>query len=165
MSPYPEEHWNLIDYPSDQNIGHAVTGVGYIPNWNGQNWVIVHDNWNWTPRNIVIPWANWVATVSMTQPPTEKNERNFYNNTWTLRVNGIARDEIQIKLSLAKDLNTVKISLYDVQGRVVKRLYQGRLTKGSHNLNFSVDKLASGIYFVGVDSREKVRFQRLVILH
>ena len=165
ISPYPEEHWNLIDYPPDQNIGHAATGVGYIPNWNGQNWVIVHDNWNWTPRNIVIPWANWVATVSMTQPPTEKNERNFQDKTWSLWVNGIAKGELQVRLSLAKDLNRVKISLYDVQGRVVRKLYQGRLTKGSHNLNFSVDALSSGIYFLGVDSGEQVKFHRLVIVH
>lgn len=163
--PNPEEHWNLVDSPPDSNIGHAVTGVGYIPNWNGKNWAIVHDNWNTTPKNIVIPWANWVATIWISNPPTEITERGLHDITWTLQVNGIARDELQIRLSLARDLNSVKISLYDVQGRVVKKFYHGSLTKGSHNLNFRVDEISSGIYFVGVDVGEQVKFERLVILH
>jgi len=58
--PDPEEYW----YP---DIGHAVTGVGYILNWDpdgagplpAQDYVIVHDNWPRTPQNIAIPWANW----------------------------------------------------------------------------------------------------------
>jgi len=60
--PDPEEEWNLYD--GEHCIGHAVTGVGYILNWDPdgsgpKNYVIVHDNWDTTPRNVAIPWANW----------------------------------------------------------------------------------------------------------
>jgi len=57
----PVEYW-------DEGIGHAVTGVGYILNWDpdgegggltSQDYVIVHDNWAPTPKNVAIPWANW----------------------------------------------------------------------------------------------------------
>jgi Divergent InlB B-repeat domain len=59
--PNPEETW------IDSEIGHAVTGVGYILNWDPDgagpllpdNYVIVHDNWSTTPENVAIPWANW----------------------------------------------------------------------------------------------------------
>jgi hypothetical protein len=59
--PDPEEKWDYGD------IGHAVTGVGYILNWDPDglgplplaNWTIVHDNWNTTPKNVAVPWANW----------------------------------------------------------------------------------------------------------
>jgi Divergent InlB B-repeat domain len=62
-SPNPEELW---DYG---NIGHAVTGVGYILNWDpdgagpipAADWVIVHDNWATTPENVAIPWLNWMC--------------------------------------------------------------------------------------------------------
>jgi hypothetical protein len=62
-SPNPEEYW---DYG---NIGHAVTGVGYILNWDpdgagpipSADWVIVHDNWATTPENVAIPWQNWMC--------------------------------------------------------------------------------------------------------
>jgi len=56
----PEEYW-------DDDIGHAVTGVGYILDWDPdgsgplgeEDYVIVHDNWGPTPKNIAIPWVNW----------------------------------------------------------------------------------------------------------
>jgi hypothetical protein len=59
--PNPEEYW----IPGD--IGHAVTGVGYIKTWDpdgagpipSADWVIVHDTWNTTLENVAIPWANW----------------------------------------------------------------------------------------------------------
>ena len=58
--PNPEEYWT----PGD--IGHAVTGVGYIKWWDpdgvggpipAADWVIVHDTWNTTAENVAIPWA------------------------------------------------------------------------------------------------------------
>jgi hypothetical protein len=60
-SPDPEESWSYGD------IGHAVTGVGYILNWDpdgggpipSDNWTIVHDTWNTTAENVAVPWANW----------------------------------------------------------------------------------------------------------
>jgi hypothetical protein len=57
----PEEYWTYGD------IGHAVTGVGYILNWDPAgpaplaDYVIVHDNWATTPENVAIPWANWMC--------------------------------------------------------------------------------------------------------
>jgi hypothetical protein len=56
----PVEYW-------DEGIGHAVTGVGYILNWDpdgsgplpSDDYVIVHDNWASTPTNVAIPWLNW----------------------------------------------------------------------------------------------------------
>jgi hypothetical protein len=59
----PAETWTYGD------IGHAVTGVGYILNWDpdgggpipSADWVIVHDNWSTTPENVAIPWANWMC--------------------------------------------------------------------------------------------------------
>jgi hypothetical protein len=54
----PYERWNLLE--GDNNIGHAVTAVGYFENYKppDTSFVIVHDNWSNTPRNIAVPWAN-----------------------------------------------------------------------------------------------------------
>jgi hypothetical protein len=59
----PDETWTSYD------IGHAVTGVGYILNWDpdgagpitSADWVIVHDNWATTPENVAIPWQYWMC--------------------------------------------------------------------------------------------------------
>lgn len=52
----PFEEWNLEAIPSENNIGHAVTGVGYI--MDSLDFAIVHDNWRNTPKNIAIPWSD-----------------------------------------------------------------------------------------------------------
>jgi hypothetical protein len=61
--PNPEEYWS-------DDVGHAVTGVGYKLNWDpdgsgplgSDDYVIVHDNWSTTPENVAIPWANWKSS-------------------------------------------------------------------------------------------------------
>jgi hypothetical protein len=63
--PDPAENWT--EYTTGEScIGHAVTCVGYILNWNplgggALNWTIVHDTWATTPENIAVPWmgAPW----------------------------------------------------------------------------------------------------------
>jgi hypothetical protein len=60
----PVESWDPYN-----DLGHAVTGVGYILNWDpdgagpipSADWVIVHDNWASTPENVAIPWAWWTC--------------------------------------------------------------------------------------------------------
>ena len=61
-SQNPLENWNLEN--GKECIGHAVTGVGYVLDWDPANlgpadYIIVHDNWGSTPENIAIPWAFW----------------------------------------------------------------------------------------------------------
>jgi hypothetical protein len=68
-----DEVWNMYD--ADYALGHAVTAVGYIPagdvldpgpslGMGTNDWVIVHDNWFSTPRNVIIPFFNfWVANT------------------------------------------------------------------------------------------------------
>jgi hypothetical protein len=58
----PLEQWSKSEKAV---VGHAVTGVGFAegdPDGDGPLpetlWVIVHDNWSTTPRNVVIPWEN-----------------------------------------------------------------------------------------------------------
>jgi hypothetical protein len=68
LPPAPPEYWTYGD------IGHAVTGVGYITAWDpdgagpipSDDWVIVHDNWATTPENVAIPWAWWMCLYAVT---------------------------------------------------------------------------------------------------
>ena len=62
-STNPPEQWNGLY--GEGCIGHAVTCVGYILNWDPDgsgnplpsgNWTIVHDTWGTTPENIAVPW-------------------------------------------------------------------------------------------------------------
>lgn len=59
----PEEEWNWQE--GYEGIGHAVTVVGYVPDWDPgesgthMDYVIVHDNWASTPSYMAIPWLHW----------------------------------------------------------------------------------------------------------
>jgi hypothetical protein len=61
-STNPPEQWN--GSYGEGCIGHAVTGVGYILNWDPDaggplpsgNYTIVHDTWATTPENIAVLW-------------------------------------------------------------------------------------------------------------
>ena len=69
----PLETWNLAE--GDAGIGHAVTAVGYLENYAppDTNYVIVHDNWANTPKNIAIPWIDANITgwffYHLSEPP------------------------------------------------------------------------------------------------
>jgi hypothetical protein len=75
-STYPPEEWNG-DY-GPYCIGHAVTCVGYILNWDPDgsggplpsgNWTIVHDTWGTTPENIAVPWMGpWNSSHAVLPP-------------------------------------------------------------------------------------------------
>lgn len=58
--PNHEENWS-----ASEDIGHATTAVGYRQSYdprggsNPQDWVVVHDNWYSTARDVAIPWLYW----------------------------------------------------------------------------------------------------------
>jgi len=76
--PTTDEVWNGAD--GGGSLGHAVTAVGYIPAGDVDDptgitdWVIVHDNWPGTARNVIVPltaveFANvWVANTNAVVP-------------------------------------------------------------------------------------------------
>lgn len=76
-----DEQWNSDD--SGSGLGHAVTLVGYIQandlddkgpqlGLGPTNWVIVHDNWGITPRNVIVPFnfgGTWDANINAVPEP------------------------------------------------------------------------------------------------
>ncbi len=86
-----DEVWTNLD--NGLALGHAVTAVGYIRAGDANDpgpglqlgptdWVIVHDNWFSTPRNVIVPYgspnpppngtmaAAWVANTTAVPWPT-----------------------------------------------------------------------------------------------
>jgi hypothetical protein len=100
-----DENWNF-EYGGD-NLGHAVTAVGYIPandvldagallGIGPTDWVVVHDNWASTPRNVIIPYGspvpmpggtfnpNWVAnTIAYPDPGFLKVTKVEAGDLWS----------------------------------------------------------------------------------
>jgi hypothetical protein len=58
----------------------------------------------------------------------------------------------------------VQIILFDILGRRVKKKDAGILAVGTHTLDFQYGSLASGIYFLEVDTKNKVHYKKLIVL-
>jgi hypothetical protein len=78
-TPEGDEEW----YDNGpESLGHAVTAVGFIPandpddlgpafGIGPTDWVIVHDNWSSTVRNVIVPFnyaGTWVANTNAVVP-------------------------------------------------------------------------------------------------
>ena len=68
-----------------------------------------------------------------------------------------------ISYSIADNISNLQISVYDIQGRLVERLYNGSQNKGEHKIIWNASNLASGLYFVQMIA-DKHQFTNKVML-
>jgi len=73
-------------------------------------------------------------------------------------------DKTNIVLALKSDA-TVKVSVYDLQGRIINTVYQGERTPGTHMLNFNVSSYESGNYILVVNANGMVTTHRFAVTH
>ena len=59
---------------------------------------------------------------------------------------------------------TVSISVYDLQGRDVATLVNGKMLPGSHSVKWNADSYSSGMYFVKMESNEFISTQKLMLV-
>ena len=53
-----------------------------------------------------------------------------------------------INYSIADNINKLQINVYDLQGRLVEKLYNGSQNKGEHKVIWNASSFASGLYFI-----------------
>lgn len=71
-----------------------------------------------------------------------------FQKTQTLKMNNYPNPfnpVTQIQFTITKD-DFVKLSVYDLSGRLIKNLTEGYKTAGSHNITFDGSNLSSGVY-------------------
>ncbi|KAA3661715.1 MAG: T9SS C-terminal target domain-containing protein, partial [Calditrichaeota bacterium] len=81
----------------------------------------------------------------------EQNYPNPFNPTTT------------IGYTLSEDAN-VDLTVFDVQGRVVKKLVRQQQTKGSYSVKFDAGDLASGVYVYRLTAGKVVQVRGLVLV-
>ena len=61
------------------------------------------------------------------------------------------------------EAENIRISLFDIQGKLVKSLYNGRQASGLHQLPLAVDDLPSGQYYLSLIARGGVITKKVVV--
>jgi hypothetical protein len=96
----------------------------------------------------------------------ENSERNysFSLKTFPNPFNGSAR----IIYRLSKK-NKIKLSIFDIRGKLIKVLVNGEYTKGEHFITWNArtesnDEIASGIYLVQLKSASKMLTEKIIYL-
>ena len=69
-----------------------------------------------------------------------------------------------IKYSLADDVDNLKINIYDVRGRIVEKLYNGKNNKGIHQIKWDASYYASGIYFVYLKTKNHKFVKKIMLI-
>ncbi len=73
-----------------------------------------------------------------------------------------ATDEIHLALHLKNDA-AISILIYDLQGKVVKELYNSKISGGLKELTFNISGLYQGLYFVAVKSEGQREVRKLMV--
>ncbi len=58
----------------------------------------------------------------------------------------------------------VKLYVYDLSGRILKRLFEGKLNAGSYDVQFNGDEFASGVYLYQLNVGDYYRFRKMLLV-
>ena len=59
---------------------------------------------------------------------------------------------------------SIKLNIYDIQGRLVKNIADREYTKGYYEITFSGEELSSGIYYCHFQGRGFTDIKKMVLL-
>ena len=68
-----------------------------------------------------------------------------------------------IRFSLP-EISNVRLSVFDISGREVKNLLNGKLNAGTYEYNFNAEGISSGVYFYRIDAGKYSEIKRMVLL-
>ena len=58
----------------------------------------------------------------------------------------------------------VNISIIDLNGKVIEILESSYKSKGSHSINWTPSNISSGVYFLNINSNNRVKHQKLIFV-
>ncbi|MFT6017515.1 MAG: hypothetical protein ACI9VN_000125 [Patescibacteria group bacterium] len=116
-----------------------------VKNWDGNDLLVFHE---------------YITTTPVTISNNVISEKNMNLNVFP----NPANFKLNIELELEK-LEHIKIDLFDVDGKKVKSIMDGKLGAGTHRWIEKVNKTAAGIYFLIGETQSGSLFKKKVVLH
>lgn len=168
---------NLPDLPVNDILQNPSTGLLYLAtdigvfysSNEGSDWdllgenlptVVVTDLKLHEPTQMLV-----AATYGRSLHKIDVSEPTSTRNPQAITINATAfpnpfQDRFQLELTLAQ-AQTIRLGLYDVQGRQLRTIFDGRLEAGQRNFSIETAALPSGIYYCHIKS-DKTRVLTLV---
>jgi GH35 family endo-1,4-beta-xylanase len=69
----------------------------------------------------------------------------------------------QIKYDIPKS-SDVKVSVFDITGRLIQTLVNGQKASGSHTVTFNASSISSGVYFYRIEAGSYVNVKRMMLI-
>ena len=108
-------------------------------------------------------WGQWIAEINSNQDVTGVQNNMVETNHVAVYPNPVT-DIYSVDFVLDQN-ETLVVSILDLQGRVVKELFNGAASKGRNLFTFNKAQLTSGMYFVNIrtGSNNNVKNEKIII--
>ena len=163
----------IIIIDSDDNIVDNVSYDNTFPYTSGVSMYLKNITYNSSLD------TSWAASYSTYGDGDMGTPGRAWNDTTTIAV--IADDFLPVEVKLFPSYPNpfnpitnislsivnaafIKVSIYDVNGRLVDNLYDSMITPGYHQLVWQATNNASGIYFVLLESGGQIKTQKLLLM-
>ena len=179
----------------DSLWGSVVSGPGGYPDWNPQKlimsldtvacdyqgWVLINEERVATGYN-PIQWPIYHIETAEQSPynlgTTDinlieiNNPSNIEESKTIMPTNGVFkvspnpfRTRTTITLSLERN-SAVHLDLINTTGRIIGKIYSGQLNKGTHRINYNLNKkFSAGHYFIRLYNHGQTQVKKVTILH
>jgi hypothetical protein len=150
----PHHHMRIpIDFSvNDNDAGDVRQGILTYSKYNNDN--------SWKDVSL---WSHtWVYDMT-TDVQTENEIRNTYfslSQNYPNPFNPATRIDFYIPRS-----GHVSLCIYDVRGRLTRRIIDSKYKRGQHSIRFESFSLASGIYFYQLISGGYTATRKMMVLH
>ena len=69
-----------------------------------------------------------------------------------------------IAYNLPLNTNNLIINIYDINGRLVKKLHQGSQFKGQHKVTWNAENFSSGVYFLKLKADNEILTKKIILI-
>ena len=69
-----------------------------------------------------------------------------------------------INVNINQIINNAEIQVYDINGKLIDKLYSGSFTPGNYSFTWNPDNISSGKYFIRFKSKDFTRVKEIVYI-
>ena len=152
----PPETTIVVDTTLDSLTAHYIVGVNILPGMDldndGHKEIIA--NWYYTTEdtiNLPDPGEGYLRVYEWGTTGIEEWHITSGKNRFIKNFPNPVKDVSTLKFNVPRK-GFVDITLYDISGRAVKKIFSGELDAGTHTITWRADKFRAGVYILRLET-------------